>query len=266
MLGSTLKKGYSQYMKFFLTDLPFGHPVILGNSWILQHSAILDNERMEMRFRHGNKRIRIPCPKALPYEEGGEEPGLISFLQAEDMIREGAVPLLANIKSLAFPGMEFPGNHIPEVVEVLEEYADVFQSLPPGIPPERGAPFTISTGDKATVYGKGYRLTPKERDQVEAQIKEFLAKQWIRPSQSLYGAAVLFVQKKDGSLRICVDYRGLNKVTVKDKYPLPRIDDLVDKLHGAKVFSSLDLQSGYHQIKIAEKDVHKTAFINPRVV
>ena len=103
-----------------------------------------------------------------------------------------------------------------------------------------------------------------EKDQVEAQVKDFLAKQSIRPSRSPYGAAVLFVQKKDGSLRMCVDYRGLNKATVKDKYPLPRIDDLIDKLHGGTVFSSLDLQSGYHQIRIAEKDVHKTAFITPQ--
>ena len=99
-----------------------------------------------------------------------------------------------------------------------------------------------------------------EKQQIEDQIKEYLAKGWIQPSQYAYSSAVLFVQKKDGSLRMCVDYRALNNVTEKDRYPLPRIDDLIDKLHGAKVFSSLDLQSGYHQIRIADEDVPKTAF------
>lgn len=258
-----LKKGYSQHLRLYVTDLPTGHPVILGNAWITQHSAILDHERHEMRLKHGAKRISIACPTTNLHAEG-EQSGVINFLQARELIRDGGNPILATVRSAhADPAGSDSPVHPPEVVQILDEYGDVFENLPPGIPPERGAPFTINTGDSAPVFGRGYRLTPKEKDQVEAQIKDFLAKQWIRPSQSPYGAAVLFVQKKDGSLRMCVDYRGLNKVTVKDKYPLPRIDDLIDKLHGATVFSSLDLQSGYHQIRIAEKDVRKTAFITP---
>ena len=137
----------------------------------------------------------------------------------------------------------------------------MFQDLPPGLPPLRGAPLNIDTGDSHPVSSRGYRHTPKEREQVEAQIKDYLEKGWIRPSNSPYASAVLFVQKKDGSLRMCVDFRGLKKVTIKDRFPLPRIDDLIDKLYGASVFSSLDLQSGYHQIRVAEADAHKTAFI-----
>lgn len=134
----------------------------------------------------------------------------------------------------------------PKVKQLLDEFKTVFDDLPPGLPPDRGTPFTINTGDSHPVFSRGYRHTPKEREQVEEQIKEYLEKGWIRPSSSPYGAAVLFVQKKDGSLRMCVDYRGLNKVTIKDRFPLPRIDDLIDKLHGATVFTSLDLRSGYH--------------------
>ncbi|KAJ9523909.1 hypothetical protein QJQ45_022343 [Haematococcus lacustris] len=106
-------------------------------------------------------------------------------------------------------------------------------------------------------------LSPREEAEVKKQVAELLAKGLIEPSSSPYGAPILFVQKKDGSLRMCIDYRVLNKFTVRDRYPLPRIDDLFDKLAGKRVFSSLDLQSGYHQIRITEEDVPKTAFLTP---
>ena len=91
-------------------------------------------------------------------------------------------------------------------------------------------------------------------------IDEMLAKGFIRPSKSPAGAPIFFVKKKDGSFRMCIDYRTLNKITIKNKYPLPRIDDILDRLNGAKVFSKIDLRSGSHQIRIVEEDVHKTAF------
>ena len=257
----TITPDYGHQVKLYVTDLPTGHPVILGNTWLIKHCAILDHERHEMRLKMGSQRIKISCPSATHYEEGGQQPAFLNYLQARELIREGGTPILAVIREAED---EEQHKHLGEVAQILEEYKEVFQDLPPGLPPDRGSPFIINTGDNAPVSGKGYRLTPKEKDQVESQIKDYLAKEWIRPSQSPYAAAILFVQKKDGSLRMCVDYRGLNKTTVKDKYPLPRIDDLVDKLFGATVFSSLDLQSGYHQIRIAEQDVHKTAFITPQ--
>ena len=99
--------------------------------------------------------------------------------------------------------------------------------------------------------------------EVQKQVAELLEKGLIQPSSSPYGAPILFVRKKDGALRMVIDYRALNKVTVKNRYPLPRIDDLFDQLQGAKVFSSLDLMSGYHQIRIRDSDVSKTAFRTP---
>lgn len=113
------------------------------------------------------------------------------------------------------------------------------------------------------VFRPMYRLSQAETAEVKRQLEELLAKGLIEPSTSPYGAPVLFVQKKDGSLRMCIDFRALNKHTIKNRYPLPRIDDLLDQLRGAKVFSSLDLQSGYHQIRITEEDVPKTAFRTP---
>jgi len=98
---------------------------------------------------------------------------------------------------------------------------------------------------------------------MEEQVKELLKKDLIEPSISPFGAPVLFVKKKTGELRMCIDYRALNQATIKNKYPLPRIDDLLDRLQGAKVFSSLDLMSGYHQIRLPPEDVEKTAFRMP---
>ena len=104
-------------------------------------------------------------------------------------------------------------------------------------------------------------MAPVELKELKLQLQELLKKEFIRPSVSPWGAPVLFVKKKDGSLQLCVDYRQLNKMTMKNKYPLSRIDDLFDQLKGASVFSKIDLRSGYHQLRIRDADVHKTTFI-----
>ena len=105
-----------------------------------------------------------------------------------------------------------------------------------------------------------YRMSPAELKEWKDQLQDLLSKGFIRPSVSPWGAPVLFVKKKDGTMRMCIDYRQLNKVTVKNKYPLPRIDDLFDQLQGASLFSKIDLRSGYHQLKIRASDIPKTAF------
>ena len=263
-LDTTLsfRRDCKQKAQFFVTDLPEEHPVILGNTWIKVSEAVLDYNRMEMRFQVKSRVYTLTCRGAPLFAEGEQPPeSTLTYLQAIAAIYDGGTPLLFNLRAVT-PLQSSPPSDATK--RILQEYKDVFEDLPPGLPPTRGCPFSINTGENPPVSGRAYRLTPKEKEQAEAQIKEYLAKGWIRPSKSPYGAAILFVQKKDGSLRMCVDYRGLNRVTIKDKYPLPRIDDLVDKLFEATVFSSLDLQSGYHQIRIAEQDVHKTAFITPQ--
>ncbi|KAJ9517709.1 hypothetical protein QJQ45_004021 [Haematococcus lacustris] len=117
--------------------------------------------------------------------------------------------------------------------------------------------------DHVPPYQRSRRYTLREMNEMKKQVAELLAKKLIEPSCSPYGAPVLFVEKRDGTLRMCVDYRALNKLTVRDRYPLPRIDDLFDKLQGKTIFNSLDLQSGYHQIRITPEDVPKTAFVTP---
>ena len=99
-----------------------------------------------------------------------------------------------------------------------------------------------------------------ELNELKSQLKELIDKKYIRPSVSPWGAPVIFVKKKDGTMRLCIDYRQLNKMTIKNRYPLPHIDDLFDQLHGATVFSKIDLRSGYHQVRIKDEDIFKTAF------
>lgn len=155
--------------------------------------------------------------------------------------------------------------HGAKLDAITQEFQDVFADRPPECPPQReNVGHTIRLVPGATpTYRRMHRLTPAEEAETKKQLADLLARGLIEPSRSPFGAPVLFVQKKDGSLRMCIDYRALNKVTVRDRYPLPRIDDLMDKLTGCTVFSSLDLQSGYHQIRITEQDVPKTAFLTP---
>jgi hypothetical protein len=112
----------------------------------------------------------------------------------------------------------------------------------------------------ALISRRAYRMPPKELAELKAQLQELLDKGFIQPSSSPWGCPVIFVKKKDKTLRLCVDYCPLNEVTIKKKYPLPQIDLLFDQLAGAKVFSKIDLRSSYHQIKIRPKDIPKTAF------
>jgi hypothetical protein len=144
---------------------------------------------------------------------------------------------------------------------VVCDYPDVFPDDLPGMPPDRNIEFVIELQPGTTPISKrAYRMPPKELAELKTQLHELLDKGFIRPSSSPWGCPALFVKKKDGSLRLCVDYRPLNAVTIKNKYPLPRIDVLFDQLAGAKVFSKIDLRSGYHQIKIWPCDIPKTAF------
>ncbi|GJZ76470.1 putative reverse transcriptase domain-containing protein [Tanacetum coccineum] len=131
----------------------------------------------------------------------------------------------------------------------------------PGLPPPRQVEFRIDLVPGAAPVARApYRLAPSEMKELSVQLQELLEKGFIRPSSSPWGAPVLFVKKKDGSFRMCIDYRELNKLTVKNRYPLLRIDDLFDQLQGSSVYSKIDLRSGYHQLRIKEEDIPITAF------
>ena len=149
---------------------------------------------------------------------------------------------------------------------LLDQFSDVFPpDLPAGLPPERGEAHAIPLEPGAEPPNRPlFRLSAPERAEVEAKVRELLEKGFIEPSISPFGAPVMFARKKDGSLRMVIDYRALNKITVKNRFPLPRIDDLIDRLTGAAVFSTADLSSGFWQIRIKDEDVPKTAFRTPQ--
>jgi hypothetical protein len=149
-----------------------------------------------------------------------------------------------------------------ESISVVEEFMDVFLEELPGMPPEREVEFYIDLiPGTAPIAKRPYRMAPTELAELKLQIADLQQKGYIRPSSSPWGAPVLFVSKKDGSMRMCIDYRSLNEVTIKNKYPLPRIDDLFDQLQGAKYFSKIDLRFGYHQLRIKEADIQKTVIV-----
>ena len=141
-------------------------------------------------------------------------------------------------------------------------YSDVFAPVPPGLPPERpDFTYKIETMPNATPPAKApYRLSTIHNDELKKQLDTLLTNGWIRSSRSPYAAPVLFAPKKDNTWRMCIDYRDLNSITIKNKYPLPNINQLLDRLSNAKWFSKLDLANGYHQLRIDPEDVKKTAF------
>ncbi|KAJ9523167.1 hypothetical protein QJQ45_024088, partial [Haematococcus lacustris] len=277
-----------------------GVDLILGADWLSYYDAVLKPKHGVCTLQATNsgkpENLFALRPKHLPgfaavaemeKQRCKEAAGVLSAGQTARLLRQGCSSWLMLVQpsdgndkegwhtgSLAAAVVGSEGARSAEVNPwlvpaaqlegLLAEFADVFESMPEGLPPDRKVGHTIRLEPGAVPpYRRMYKLSPREDAEVRKQVAELLAKGLIEPSSSPYGAPILFVQKKDGTLRMCIDYRALNKLTVRDRYPLPRIDELFDKLAGKKVFSSLDLQAGYHQIRITEEDVPKTAFLTP---
>ncbi|GJS19197.1 putative reverse transcriptase domain-containing protein [Tanacetum coccineum] len=148
-----------------------------------------------------------------------------------------------------------------KALEYMAKGCQVFPEDLPGLPPARPVEFQIDLIPGAAPVARApYRLAPSEMKELSEQLQELSDKGFIRPSSSPWEAPILFVKKKNGSFRMCIDYRELNKLTVKNRYPLPRIDDLFDQLQGSSIYSKIDLRSGYHQLRVREQDIPKTAF------
>ena len=148
-----------------------------------------------------------------------------------------------------------------EDIPVIKEFPDVFPEELLGLPPEREVDLNVEVLHGTDSISRApYRMAPTELKVLKTQLHELLYKGFVRPSVSPWGALVWFVKKKDDPLWMCIDYRQINKVTMKNKYPLSRIEDLFDQLKGTSVFSKIDLRSGYYQLRVKDVDVPKTAF------
>ncbi|KAL0551684.1 hypothetical protein IC582_010773 [Cucumis melo] len=224
--------------------------VILGMDWLAANHASIDCSRKEVTFNP-------PSMASFKFKGGGLKslPQVISAIRASKLLSQGTWGILASVVDTREADVSLSSE------PVVRDYPDVFPEELPGLPPHREVEFAIELEPGTVPISRApYRMAPAELKELKVQLQELLDKGFIRPSVSPWGAPVLFVKKKDGSMRLCIDYRELNKVTVKNRYPLPRIDDLFDQLQGATVFSKIDLRSGYHQLRIKDEDIPKTAF------
>ena len=220
--------------------------VILGMDWLTAYRVVIDCERRRVTaYTQDGTRVVFQGDKhdSLPhtvYESRcqGQLAGWLASLTLEDEER---------------PDLDLP--------RVVCEYVDIFPDELHGLPPQRVVDFGIELHPGTSpISMTPHRKTPVDLQELRVQLHELLDKGFIRLSTSPWGAPVLFAKKKDKTLRLCIDYRQLNRVTIKNQYPLPRIDDLFDQLRGARVYPKIDLRIGYHQLRVRETDIPKTTF------
>lgn len=273
---------YQDHQRFMVLPLE-GNDVILGMTWLRRVNPKINWRRELVKLWHRNRSHTLPIitnstsSPTLQATELSSPPSPKQQQQQEKCVCEtiNAKGLRKLIKRRQVETLILASVMVKETSkekrredletctrEIMSEYKDVFpDDLPSALPPKREIDHKIELmpGSEPTHRGI-YRMSPAELDELKKQLDQLLSYGFIRPSTSPFGAPVLFVKKKDGGLRMCIDYRALNRITIKNRYPLPRVDELFDRLRGAKYFSKMDLRSGYHQVRIHPDDIHKTAF------
>ncbi|GKC38867.1 putative reverse transcriptase domain-containing protein [Tanacetum coccineum] len=240
----------NQPFKIDLMPIKLGSfDVVIGMDWLSKyHARIICDEKV----------VHIPINGETLIIRGDQSKtrlSLISCIKTERYISRGCQVFIAQVMEKKSDDKRL------EDIPVVREFPEVFPEDLPGLPPVRQVEFQIDLIPGAAPVARApYRLAPSEMQELSNQLQELADRGFIRPSTSPWGAPVLFVKKKDGSFRMCIDYRELNKLTVKNRYPLPRIDDLFDQLQGSSVYSKIDLRSGYHQLRVRNEDIPKTAF------
>ncbi|GJZ33471.1 hypothetical protein Tco_0578907 [Tanacetum coccineum] len=247
-------------MIFLTTPTHYAAPLLISLKFHFTYplSRIISHFTVS-RFSSSSSKLPITNPHGIPnrdfhsrydhnHHRNNSRLKIVSCIKAQKYIEKGCELFLAQVTE-----QESKGKRL-EDVPVIRDFPEVFPEELPGLPPPRQVEFRIDLIPGATPVARApYRLAPIEMKELSKQLQELLEKGFIRPSSSPWGAPVLFVKKKDGSFRMCIDYRELNKLTIKNRYPLPRIDDLFDPLQGSSVYSKIDLRSGYHQLRIREE-------------
>lgn len=261
---------YTATTWLLVMNIPGSYDALLGDQFLVSHNAYCVPDRKCLIVQH-------PSRKHVIYNQ--EATQLKKAQNRTPTILLSAIKILKHIRksvdyTLCFVQLDQPSStpeepsiphdltkYPPEIANLIRKYPTVFPANLTVQPLRPDMPVVINTIPTATPPNlPTYRHAPFEQAEIEKQIQDLLAQNLIHPSTSPYGAPVLLVKKKDGTMRMCIDYRALNHITIKNAYPLPRIDDLLDKIQGAKFFSSLDLLSGYHQLSLQPSDVPKTAF------
>ncbi|GKC18636.1 putative reverse transcriptase domain-containing protein [Tanacetum coccineum] len=234
--------------------------VIISMDWLAKYQAVIVCAEKIVRIPWGNETLIVRGDGSDRSNQGNETRlNIISCTKTQKYMLKGCPIFLAHITTKETEDKSKKKRL--EDVSIVQDFPKVFLEDLPGLPQTRQVEFQIDLiPGAASVARAPYRLAPSEMKVLSEQLKELSDKGFIRPSSSPWGAPVLFVKKKDGSFRMYIDYQELNKLTVKNRYLLPRIDDLFDQLQGSSVYSKIDLRSGYHQLRIREEDILKTAF------
>jgi hypothetical protein len=256
VLDLEIKLGnYTMRDTFYVVDLSDTN-VVLGVQWLITLGKFTTNyQTLEMGFRDNDgKRIVLRGMSM-------GAPRTVSAKRMERIFKHGKVAYGTECLITTQKDSEGQQQYQTEIRNLLGRHQQVFGSIPPGRPPDRGFEHTIELeeGGKPMITPP-YRHPRRFKEEIEKAIKELLAMGDIKPSSSPFASSVVLVLKKDGTMRMCIDYWALNKKTIKNRYPIPRIDKLMDELQGAVFFSKIDLCSRYHQISIREKDIEKTTF------
>jgi transposase InsO family protein len=253
-----------------LKDL--GYDIILGRNWLSEYNPCINwvTGIAVIRGRHGQHHRLVPVDNHRQIV--GDKSALNYIMtpsQTQRAARDKRTKMILWVLRESSEEKKHSDDATPalskrksaRVDAILSKFKDLFRSeLPPEMPPERGHVHDIETNDATPINVNAYPLSKAHEDELKKQLKELVAKGIVRPSSSPWGFPVIFVKKPGGAWRMCIDYRGLNKVTVKNGYPLPRIDGLLDQIGSAKYLSKVDLLSGYWQVRVGELSVPKTAF------
>lgn len=250
-----LGSAYSEELPFSVMPL-HKYDVIIGKQWLAHYNPEISMRTNELSFLFLGNLVTV-------HADISKESNFLSKKELKKGLAKGVPTFAVYIQ----PRNEVKTSNEPfktdnPVQYLLEEFKDVFpDDLPNGLPPKRSFDFKIILQPLASPQKRPlYKLSQLETEELQKQLADLLEKGFIQPSSSPWGSPILFVSKKDGGNRMCVDYRALNQLTVKNCYPLPRLDDVFDKLRHARYFSKIDLRSGYHQIRLAPESVPLTAF------